>query len=157
MSQTNHLNAALSTIIAANPYLTLATADEEGLPWASPVWYASVDNREFFWISSPDARHSRNIAVRPEVAIVIFDSQQHPGTGQTVYKAVYLSARAERVPEADLDRGLGILATTLKAQGLPDWSRANLLPPAKHRFYRAIAVEHILLTANDERIRVAVA
>ena len=42
-----------------------AVADEAGLPWASPVWFASVDLREFFWVSSPDARHSRNLAVRP--------------------------------------------------------------------------------------------
>jgi pyridoxine/pyridoxamine 5'-phosphate oxidase len=153
MTQTDHLNAALSTIVAANPYMTLATADEQGHPWASPVWYASVDYRELFWVSSPDARHSRNIAVRPEVAIVIFDSQQRPGTGQ----AVYLSAHAERVPEPDLEAAGEIFSATSKAQGLPDWSSDDVLPPAKHRLYRAIAREHFLLSSNDERIPVTVA
>ena len=27
-------------IIDANQYLTLATADGDGRPWAAPVWYA---------------------------------------------------------------------------------------------------------------------
>jgi nitroimidazol reductase NimA-like FMN-containing flavoprotein (pyridoxamine 5'-phosphate oxidase superfamily) len=34
--------AVLATeIIDANRYLTLATADGDGRPWAAPVWYAS--------------------------------------------------------------------------------------------------------------------
>ena len=41
-------------------YMTLATADDAGRPWASPVWYAHAGSREFFWVSAPEARHSRN-------------------------------------------------------------------------------------------------
>ncbi len=41
MSQTE--NAAIAAIVAATAYMTLATANEQGHPWASPVWYASVD------------------------------------------------------------------------------------------------------------------
>ncbi len=37
---------------------------------------------------------SRNLAVLPELAIVIFDSRQRPRTGEA---AVYMSARAEQV------------------------------------------------------------
>jgi nitroimidazol reductase NimA-like FMN-containing flavoprotein (pyridoxamine 5'-phosphate oxidase superfamily) len=54
-------------IVDANRYMTLATADEDGRPWASPVWFATIDRRELFWVSRPDARHSRNIAERPEL------------------------------------------------------------------------------------------
>ena len=63
--------AMARAIVDANSYLTLGTADAEGLPWASPVWYAPASYREFFWVSKPGARHSQNIAVRPEVGIVI--------------------------------------------------------------------------------------
>jgi nitroimidazol reductase NimA-like FMN-containing flavoprotein (pyridoxamine 5'-phosphate oxidase superfamily) len=59
------LGAMARSIIDSNRYMTLATADESGLPWASPVWYASAEYREFFWVSSPDVRHSRNLATRP--------------------------------------------------------------------------------------------
>ncbi len=76
-----------------SPYMTLATADADGVPWASPVWYATEDGRHFYWVSDPNARHSRNIAERPEIAIVIFDSTVTPGDAD----AVYLAARAEPV------------------------------------------------------------
>lgn len=79
MTTASALEAKVKAIVDANSYMTLATADEQGLPWASPVWCATADCREFLWVSSPQARHSRNIAVRPELAIVIFDSHQRPG------------------------------------------------------------------------------
>ena len=61
-------------IIQSNRYMVLATADEDGVPWATPVWFAQSDYRRFIWVSSPDRRHSRNVSARPEVSIVIFDS-----------------------------------------------------------------------------------
>ena len=59
--------------------------DAAGRPWVSPVYFAHAGFAEFFWVSSPDATHSRNIAARPEVGIVVFDSQVAIGTGQGVY------------------------------------------------------------------------
>ena len=32
----------VQAIIDANPYMTLATADEHGSPWVSPVWFATA-------------------------------------------------------------------------------------------------------------------
>jgi nitroimidazol reductase NimA-like FMN-containing flavoprotein (pyridoxamine 5'-phosphate oxidase superfamily) len=146
--------AALArSIIAANSYLTLATADEAGLPWASPVWFASVDLREFFWVSSPEARHSRNIAARPEVAVVIFDSGQRIGTG----RGVYLSARAEAVPEPDLDRGIGTFSMVSQAQGARAWGRTDIQAPARLRLYRATVVASYVLSDTDERVPVDLA
>jgi pyridoxine/pyridoxamine 5'-phosphate oxidase len=113
---------AVPAIIDANSYMTLATAHKHGNPWASPVWYATADYRELVWVSSPQARHSRNLAARPAVAIVIFDSHQRLGTGE----AVYLSARAEQVPEPDLDRFLGIYSTISQRQSLPAWNRPDV-------------------------------
>ena len=80
-------------IIDANRYMTLATADAGGRPWASPVWYAHQGYTDLYWVSRPEARHSRNLAVRPEVGIVIFDSTVPEGDGQ----AVYVEALAEEL------------------------------------------------------------
>ena len=66
MTEEHDLGAVARSIIDKHRYMTLGTADADGLPWASPVWYAPRDYREFFWVSSPEARHSRNLAVRPE-------------------------------------------------------------------------------------------
>jgi nitroimidazol reductase NimA-like FMN-containing flavoprotein (pyridoxamine 5'-phosphate oxidase superfamily) len=38
-------------IIDANLYMTLGTADEEGQPWVTPVFYATGDYTEFYWVS----------------------------------------------------------------------------------------------------------
>jgi hypothetical protein len=40
MGQHHDLGAIARDIVDASAYMTLATADEAGQPWASPVWYA---------------------------------------------------------------------------------------------------------------------
>jgi nitroimidazol reductase NimA-like FMN-containing flavoprotein (pyridoxamine 5'-phosphate oxidase superfamily) len=76
-------------------YMTLATADADGVPWASPVWYARPDEATFLWVSDPEARHSRNIAANPRIALVIFDSTVTPSAAQ----ALYVAALAEQTTE----------------------------------------------------------
>src|SRR5262249_24582240 len=135
--------AMARAIIDGNSYLTLGTADAEGLPWASPVWYAPVSYREFFWVSKPDARHSLKIAVRPEVAIVVFDSTAPIGTGQ----AVYMAARAEEVTASgDLDRGMAVFSTRSAAQGGREWAPSDVARSARLRLYRALASEQFVLS-----------
>ncbi len=137
----------LRAIVDANRYMTLATAGEDGRPWATPVWFATDDYREFFWVSRPNARHSQNLAARPELGIVIYDSSVPVG-GAT---AVYLSAVAEEVG----DEGLDTFNRRGEAQGLRPWTREDVLPPARHRLYRATAAEHFVLTPSDERLPVS--
>ena len=84
------LTALGRAIIEANLYMVLGTADENGRPWVSPVYFAHADFREFYWVSRPETNHSRNLAERPQIGIVIFDSQVPISTGQ----AVYMSASA---------------------------------------------------------------
>ena len=149
-------NAALDldeiarAIVDANRYLTLATADADGAPWASPVWYAHEGHHDFLWVSAPNARHSRNIAMRPQVGIVIFDSTVAPGRGQ----AVYMSAVAVELADPDLGWGLSIYNRGSEAQGLRPWSLDDVRPPARHRLYAASASEHFVLSPRDERLPV---
>ena len=82
------------SVIDANSYMALGTADEAGNPWVSPVWFASEDYRTFHWVSSPDAKHSRNLAAHPQVAIAIFDSSVPVGGAQAVYMKGVAGARA---------------------------------------------------------------
>lgn len=128
--ETEELESIARSIIDSNRYMTLATADEHGSPWASPVWYAPVGYREFLWVSSPEARHSRNLAARDELAIVIFDSHQAGG-----WNALYLTAVAEAL--TDVDGAILNFSRHGEAQGLRAWTRDDVLPPAHHRLYRA--------------------
>ena len=145
------LRAVARSIIDSNRYMTLATADEQGSPWASPVWYSPVGYREFLWVSSPEARHSRNLAVRPQLAIVIFDSHEAGG-----WKALYMSAVAEQLAEAQVDAAIGIFSRHGEAQGLRAWTREDVVSPARHRLYRATVSEHFVLDPHDQRIAVEV-
>ncbi len=99
MNQIEDTDAVARRIVDANMYMTLATADGDGRPWASPVWFAPLMYAEFLWVSTPEARHSRNIAQRPEVAIVIFDSTVPIGGAE----ALYIEAVAEQLSGAAID------------------------------------------------------
>jgi nitroimidazol reductase NimA-like FMN-containing flavoprotein (pyridoxamine 5'-phosphate oxidase superfamily) len=135
-------------IIDANRYMTIGSADADGTPWATPVWFAPDGYREFFWVSSPDARHSRNIAVRPRVSIVIFDSQVPEGEGQ----AVYMSALAEQLDGDERERGIGIFSRHSEVSGAGSWTSSDVLPPARLRLYRARVDEWFVLGERDERV-----
>jgi hypothetical protein len=137
-------------IIDANRYMTLATADGGGRPWASPVWYAHQDYTDLYWVSRPGARHSRNLAVRPDVGIVIFDSTVPEGDGQ----AVYLEALAEELDGAERDAGIAIFSRRSEAGGAAPWGVADVSGPATFRLYRARASAHFVLAESDERLTV---
>jgi nitroimidazol reductase NimA-like FMN-containing flavoprotein (pyridoxamine 5'-phosphate oxidase superfamily) len=141
--------AMAKAIVDANSYLTLGTADAAGVPWASPVWYAHASYREYFWVSRPGARHSQNIAVRPEVGIVIFDSTVPIGTG----KAVYMAAVAEEVSDDDeVARGIEVFSERSLAQGGRAWTPEDVSPSGRVRLYRARASEQFVLSPEDERL-----
>lgn len=151
MTASDDPSAVFEAVVRANQYMVLATADVSGVPWASPVWFATVDSWEFFWVSSPNARHSQNLAVRPELAITIFDSGQPPGTGQ----GVYFSAQAFQVAEDEIDDGMAVFSAASQHVGMRPWSRADVVAPARHRLYRATAVERFVLSPRDERLAVS--
>lgn len=140
------LNDLARTIIDANSYMALGTADPNGQPWVSPVWFASRDYKHFHWVSSPDARHSRNIAARPEVAIAIFDSTVPVGGAQ----AVYMSGRAEELTGAELERGIEVFGRLSEADVGRRWDLEDVQPPSLFRLYRATVSEHYVLIAGRD-------
>ena len=144
------LGTLARSIVDSNLYMTLASADAEGCPWASPVWFAHESYRDFLWVSRPEARHSRNLAVRPELAIVIFDSTVVPGNAA----AVYVEGRGEELEGRELERAIAVYSHRSEATGLATWDAADVTGPAQHRLYHAAASAHYLLESNDERVEV---
>jgi nitroimidazol reductase NimA-like FMN-containing flavoprotein (pyridoxamine 5'-phosphate oxidase superfamily) len=142
-------------IIESNRYMVLGTADEAGVPWVTPVWFAQSDYRRFIWVSSPDRRHSRNVKARPEVSIAIFNSQVAVGSGQ----AVYMSARAEELSGTELERDVAVFDAAGQAQGLARrWALEDMVAPALYRLYRATVSQHWVLDPDsgpDDRAEVA--
>jgi nitroimidazol reductase NimA-like FMN-containing flavoprotein (pyridoxamine 5'-phosphate oxidase superfamily) len=131
-------------IIDANLYMTLATADRDGKPWATPVYFYSADYRRFYWMSTVDAVHSRNVAVRPEVGLAIFDSTVAPYTG----RAVYASAVAAELSGDEVREAVRLYP------GPPerDAGRVDLedvTPPSEYRMYAATASELFILCPRE--------
>jgi len=140
------LAAKARRIVAANSYLTLATVDADGHPWVSPVYFTPDGSGRFLWVSSPTARHSRNLAERPDVALVVFDSTVAIGRGE----AVYVEAQARLVAEADLDRSTAVFAS--RSEELAGYTADEVRPPAELRLYEAVAAEaSVLLRGADPR------
>jgi nitroimidazol reductase NimA-like FMN-containing flavoprotein (pyridoxamine 5'-phosphate oxidase superfamily) len=152
MTDAPGLAATARQVIDASQYLVLATADQHGVPWASPVWYAHASYREFFWVSHPQARHSRNIETRAQVSIVIFDSSVRPGAAQ----AVYISAAAELTTGSELRRSIEIYSRRSQEQGLAEWTINDVQAPADHRLYRAVAGEQSVLKPGGVDVRIPI-
>ncbi|MCU1369813.1 MAG: pyridoxamine 5-phosphate oxidase-related FMN-binding protein [Ilumatobacteraceae bacterium] len=133
-------------IVQANKYLTLATADGSGRPWASPVYFTPHCDGRFLWISSPDSRHSRNIAERADVAFTLFDSTVGFGQGE----AVYCAARAGLVCDEQVESDTA--AFVARFGELSSIGVEELRSPGPLRLYEAVVTEmSVLLRGDDPR------
>ena len=141
MNRESQLGDIARALIDRNLYMVLGTAGEDGQPWVTPVYYSADGHTDFYWVSSPEAMHSRNIAARPQVSIVIFDSQTPIGTAQ----AVYTSGVAEEITGADIARGVDTFSRGAQAQGAGEWTPEKVRPPAHLRLYRAKASQQFIL------------
>jgi nitroimidazol reductase NimA-like FMN-containing flavoprotein (pyridoxamine 5'-phosphate oxidase superfamily) len=146
MSRENALEVHGREIVDSGLYMVLGTAGADGRPWVSPVWYAPEGYREFFWVSSPDVEHSRNIAVRREISIVVFDSRQPINTGQ----AVYMTAVAQQLSDDEQKRGTEIFSRRSQKQGARPWTLDDVRPPAPVRLYRATVDQQWMLDKSGE-------
>jgi hypothetical protein len=139
-------------IIDASRYLILATADSTGNPWAAPLWYAHEHYTSFLWVSRPEARHSRNLAVRATASVVIFDSTLPERQAQ----AVYLETVAEELTGAERDHAIAVFSRKSRALGLREWGVADVTIPAAHRLYRASASACYIRGPDDQRLPVKI-
>jgi hypothetical protein len=141
MNRQSQLGDIARAVIDANLYMVLGTAGDDGQPWVTPVYYSAGGYTDFYWLSRPDSMHSRNISARPEVSIVIFNSQTPIGTAQ----AVYMSGLAAEVTGADIARAIDIFSRGSQGRGAGEWTLEKVQPPAPLRLYRARASEQFIL------------
>ena len=118
--------------IDANHFFVLGTSHPDGQPRVSPVYFNHHEYRTFYWVSSPESQHSRNLASDPRLNAVVFDSSVQPGP-QT--KAVYVTGTAVEVPTVDLEseipRAFGRTVGTARSFTVEELSGAGAL-----RLYR---------------------
>lgn len=119
-------------LIDESKHMTLATADEGGSPWASPVFYAVDANRALYWVSDKDALHSANVRVRPQITIVIYRAEEGD------VDAVYIRARAvELNDEADVSAGMEVMARRPQPEPWRIGDISDVMGNGPWRIYRA--------------------
>ncbi|MFJ8894432.1 pyridoxamine 5'-phosphate oxidase family protein [Leifsonia sp. NPDC102414] len=134
----------IERVVAATRYLVIASVGDDGRPWATPVFFALVGEDRLCWVSSPDSRHSRNIAARPEVALTVFDSTVAVGHAE----AAYFDARAYPAPEAAIPDALHALNRRLPPDRQLDPD--DLAPAGSLVLYLAdIAHRYLLVRGGD--------
>ena len=86
-------------LIKKNDYITIATVDEYGNPWCSPLNCAFDENFNFYWKSPVDCQHSMNIKNNGKAFFVIFDSRARVDQGF----GVYFKGKAIQIEDDDMD------------------------------------------------------
>lgn len=91
----------VADLIFESSFMTLATADGDGVPWASPVEFVCDEGLRFYWHSVIDARHSKNVRARAFAAFSIYDSTYVAMDGQPI--ALYGEGAVEEFHRSDLE------------------------------------------------------
>lgn len=154
---TNDYSNLAKKIFSNNQYMTIATSDEAGNAWASPVAYVFDDNYNFYWVSVPESKHQRNIKHNPKISIAIFDSHQLWGEGV----GVQMEATVEQVSLMELPKVTKLYfsreypygsASGAFGEGLKDLLKGKI-----YHFYKAIPTKVWVPDPNadvDTRIEV---
>ena len=137
-------------IVDQGNYMVVATADRSGQPWASPVFYAHSSYREFFWVSEPEATHSRNLRERREVGAVIFDSSAPLNNGQ----GAYILGVGRELPAHETNEGIEVFSRRSVERGGGEWTVEDVRDPSRHRLYQATAEAVYVLDEHDHRVEV---
>ena len=137
MDDDDELREMARRVIDGNRYLVLGTTEPDGSPRLSPVYFTPARYRDFYWVSSPDARHSHNVRDRPAVQIVVFDSSLPPGQGE----AAYIAATAREVPAEEVPDVVGE-AFDPETRGARAFAVEELIGDADLRLYVATATSY---------------
>lgn len=124
-------------IITNTSHLTLATADAEGNPWSSPVFFAPDANYNLYWVSSKDAIHSHNIAVRRRIGLSIIGDMPD-GTRDGVY---YKADAHELSDTSEISVAIAALARRPQPTKFMVQSDRDVLGEANWRIYQAAPLE----------------
>ncbi len=81
----------IQQILTDNLVGAIATINEDGSPWVTPVHIVS-DEEAVYWFSMEDKQHSLNVARDPRVSLTLFSSDISRGP-----KGVYINGSADKL------------------------------------------------------------
>ena len=80
-----------------NILAVLATVNEDGSPWATPV-HVATDGEYVYWFSHESTIHSQNVARDARISVSLFSPDESKGP-----KGVYVNGRAEKLAGEQAD------------------------------------------------------
>lgn len=99
-------NPKAQAVLDSINYITVATADNDGTPWNTPVAGFHFDNDyTLYWASWQDNQHSKNIRVNSKAFVVIYDStpaDSKPSAGVYMLGKAYELANEQEAMQAAL-------------------------------------------------------
>jgi hypothetical protein len=126
--------------------MVVATANKNGKPWISPVFFSYDDKYNLYWVSDKSALHSQNIRLRPESGIVIYGRvtpAEHP-------VAAYFDATAVELDEInEIDSAIEALAKRQQDEKFVIKSAADVTGSACWRIYKATPKE---ISVRDDAV-----
>lgn len=105
----------IEALIKRNRYLVLSSTDGN-TPWVAPLEYMTDDDFNFYFFSTEDSRHARDIEMNEKVAIAIFDSDQpeYRADLSASLNGVQIEAIARKVPENEYSESIVAAIEALK-------------------------------------------
>lgn len=145
-TSTNERTLYAKRLIQSRHYMTLATADNNGQPWNSPVFCAYDGEKTFYWGSRLNTQHSQNIALNDRGFIVIYDSTVEPNHGEAFYARVVCK---ELTDLAEINHAMHLLHERF---GAPYMTIDGVQGSAERRLYKA-TIEAAWVKNKDKDIR----
>jgi len=126
--------------LAGQYHLSLATC-VENKPWVCEVHFVYDDDLNFYFLSKPSRRHSKEIAKNPNVAGNIV--KQHSAKDKP--RGVYFEGRAEMIDVPESHTAYKLYDERF---GLGEGIRKEIkTDPAGHKFYKVIPAEFMIFDA----------
>ncbi len=103
------MNESIQDIFANNIIGSLATVNEDGSPWVTPV-HVFADSEAVYWFSKETPQHSQNVARDPRVSVTLFSTDLSAGPkgvfiqGPAAVLDVDATTKAKQLVEAKLGK-----------------------------------------------------
>lgn len=139
VSEIEKVKKILSEII----YIVVGTVDNRGYPWTTPLFYATDDEFNFYWVSPKNSVHSQNLKQNKTISVVCFDSTTPKWTGVGVYM---VGEAFELESNDEIEKGIKLIFNKLE-ENIPtidDYKNG-----AEYRVYKA-HIHSVWITSETE-------
>jgi uncharacterized protein YhbP (UPF0306 family) len=113
-------------------------------PWTCTVHYYTDDDLNFYWISTPERRHSQEIQQNPQVSAALLVHENTPEEAYVI--GIQIEGKAEIMPNIDKDIGQAYIEKLNKELTLVEDIASG---KNHHKFYKLIPNSIVLFDSKN--------